>query len=316
MRIPVAGGANIELGEQTQATSALRSALNLPAIRVLGDFIKKPGTGLVEREIPDYEVLYFPEGTDSVYRVGQREYVLSQPCFVLTRPGEIHSYTYDAHKPTRHLFIHFWLKSFPGDMLPMLLPNGPAVIPYQGELLYSLMKQINAIAYLNPDRLQDRGSLLLLSLLSEIDSLAANEPSKQSLNRLPPQLTKALDIIELSLSSSLTVEILAKRVGWTPEHLSRSFARFLGMTPKETIMRRRIERACQLLLYGQQSVKEIAFEVGFTDENYFCRVFKAMKAITATDYRVKYYNPRHGDLAPVNDGEALYPSNRIFFGEP
>ncbi|XID90159.1 helix-turn-helix domain-containing protein [Paenibacillaceae bacterium WGS1546] len=198
----------------------------------------------------------------------------------------------------------------------VLQPIGPSVIPYQGELLFSMLKQIHAIAYLKPERLQDRGSLLLLTLLTELDALVTEEdPIPPEPNRLPPQLSKALALIELSVSSPLTVDSLARRVGWTPEHLSRSFSRHLGITTKEAIMRAKIDRACQLLLYGQKTVKEIAFEVGFADENYFCRVFKAAKAITATDYRAKYYNPRYGDLAPVSDGDSLYPANRLFFGE-
>jgi len=296
--------------------ASLRSAIDLPSIRVLGDFVKKPGTELVERDIPDYELLYFPEGTGTIYRVGEKDHFLSQPCFIITRPGELHSYRYDTNQSTRHLFIHFWLRTFPATSLPLLLPDGLSVIPYSGDLLFSILKQILAIAHLRPERLQERGSLLLLALLSEIHSLVVDdEPISEQFKRLPPQVLKALDEIDMSLAAPLTVESLAKQVGWTPEHLSRSFVRHLGMSPKETIVRRRIDRACQLLLYGQKSVKEIAFEVGFADENYFCRVFKTTKAITATEYRAKHYNPRYGDLAPAHDGESLYPANRVFFGE-
>ncbi|RKP46749.1 AraC family transcriptional regulator [Cohnella endophytica] len=295
---------------------SIRSAIRLPSIRVLGDFVKKAGTGLAERDIPDYELLYFPDGNGSVYRVGERDFYLDQPCFVVTRPGEIHSYRYDSQHPTRHLFIHFWLRAFPVSSLPLLQPEGPSVIPYEGELLASMMRQIMTIAHLKPDKLQERGSLLLLTLLAEIQSLAdEDEPNPAEAQRLPPQVQKALDTIDLSLSDNLTVDGLARMVGWTPEHLSRSFVRHLGMTPKETIARRRIDRACQLLLYGQMSVKEIAYAVGFGDENYFCRVFKSSKAITATEYRAKHYNPRFGDLAPAGEGESLYPANRVFFGE-
>jgi AraC family transcriptional regulator len=299
----------------TDTLSTIQPTISLPSIRVLGDFVMKPGTGLNERDITDYELLYFPEGTESLYRAGEREYTLNQPSFIITRPGERHSYRYDMQKPTRHLFIHFWLRTFPAASFPMLLPEGPSVIPYEGEFLASLMKQIMVIAHLMPERLQERGSLLLLTLLSEIHYLKVDEPMSGEAKRLPPQIMKALDAIDISLSSPLTVEGLARQVGWTAEHLSRSFARYLGCSTKEMIVRKRIDRACQLLLYGHMSVKEIAFEVGFTDENYFCRVFKTMKAITATEYRSKHYHPRYGDLAPVMDGESLYPSNRVFFGK-
>ncbi len=295
--------------------TSIRSAIHLPSIRVLGDFVKKAGTELGERDIPDYELLYFPEGNGTIYRVGERNFTLSQPSFIITRPGELHSYRYDLLHPTRHLFIHFWLRAFPASSLPVLLPNGPSVIPYERGFLIAMMKQIMAIAHLKPDRLQERGSLLLLALLSEIHSIAVEEPLAGEAKRLPPQILQALDAIDVSLSFPLTVEGLAKQVGWTPEHLSRSFARHLGLSPKEMIVRRRIDRACQLLLYGQNSIKEIAYEVGFSDENYFCRVFKTTKAITATEYRAKHYNPRYGDLAPVIEGDSLYPSNQVFFGD-
>lgn len=286
----------------------------LPDIRVLGDFVMKPGTGLGEREIPDYELLCFPESTGTVYRVGEREHALRLPCFVLTRPGEVHSYRYDRHKPTRHLFIHFWLRAFPAAALPLLLPDGPSVIVYEGEFLFSLMKQILAIAHSNPKQLQERGSLLLLSLLAEIRFLAEDGPRDGEAARMPVQIEKALKLIDETLPAPLSIEKLAEGIGWTPEHLSRMFVRHLGLTTKEAITRRRIDLACRLLLHGQKSVKEIAFEVGFADPNYFSRVFKAAKAITATEYRNKYYQPRYEDLAFVAEGESLYPTNRVFFG--
>ncbi|MBB6673749.1 helix-turn-helix transcriptional regulator [Cohnella nanjingensis] len=294
---------------------AVRSATRLPAIHVLGDFVMKPGSGLAERDIPDYELLYFPEGTGTVYRVGEREYTLREPCFIVTRPGEVHSYRYDRHEPTRHLFVHFWLRDFPVAALPLLMPFGPSVIPYAGDFLVSLLKQMLAIAHLHPERLQESGSLLLLSLLAEIHYLPGDGPTSGEAVRLPPQIEKALRIVEQAIPAPLSVETLAGRVGWTPEHLSRSFVRHLGYTPKEAITRRRIELACQLLLHGQKSVKEIAFEVGFADQNYFSRVFKATKAVTATEYRNKHYHPRYADLAAVTGGESLYPPNRVFFGE-
>ena len=275
----------------------------------------KPGTGLGQRDIPDYELLLFPEGTGTVYRVGERDHALRRPCFVLTRPGEVHSYRYDRHEPTRHLFIHFWLRTFPAAALPLLLPDGPSVIEYEGEWLVSLMKQILAIAHANPKQLRERGSLLLLTLLTEIHYLAADGPMAGEAVRMPAQIEKALSLIDETLPAPLSVEELAEEVGWTPEHLSRMFVRHLGMTTKETITRRRIDLACQLLLHGRKSVKEIAFEVGFADPNYFSRVFKATKAITAIEYRNKYYHPRYEDLAFVAEGESSYPPNRVFFGE-
>ena len=60
-------------------------------------------------------------------------------------------------------------------------------------------------------------------------------------------------------------------------------------------------------------MKNVAYAVGFTDENYFCRVFKNVKGITATKYRKKYYDPRYSELHPVSESDSPYPPNRILY---
>jgi len=287
----------------------------MPAIRVAGDIVKRAGTGLGPRQIRDYELLYFPDGTKSVYRVGEQSFVLGEPCFIVTRPGETHAYEYDPVLPSRHLFIHFGYDHNDGISPPLriLEPGGPSFIPVENELLVGMMKQIMNIAYSFPDRLQQRGSALLAALLEEINGAVADQPVVRDKNRIPPQIIKALDYIDKHLDEPLSIDRLAQRVGWTHEHFSRSFVRYTGRTPREMIIQRRIERACQLLLYEERSVKHVAYAVGFTDENYFCRVFKTVKGITATKYRKKYYNPRYSELHPVSESDSPYPPNRILY---
>ncbi|WP_123040205.1 AraC family transcriptional regulator [Cohnella candidum] len=289
----------------------------MPSIRVLGDYVMKAGSSLGPRTIPDCELLYFPEKSRGVYRCEDEAIPLDKPCFILTRPGERHEYTYDRTQPSRHLFIHF---SQPGGaeveaapFYPLFKPGGPSRIPYEGELLVGMMKQILYIAYAFPERLQRRGGALLHALLTELEGYVSDQPAASEPSRLPPPIALALEMIDRRLlEDRLTVESLAQQVGWTHEHLSRSFVRHLGKTPREMIVSRRIERACQLLLNDTRSVKEVAFSVGFADENYFCRVFRSVKGMTATKYRKTYYNPPYREWIPQPDGDSLYPPNRVF----
>jgi AraC family transcriptional regulator len=289
--------------------------VQLPRIHIVGDVAKKAGTGLGPRTIHDYEVLFFPGGTQSVYRVEEKAYLLNEPSFIITRPGEIHSYEYDALLPSQHLFIHFGIPETTPmmELLPLLRPGGPSCIPLDQELPTGMMKQILHIAYAYPERLPDRGSALLLSLLTELNGAIFDNPSVKQINELPPQIVKALDYIDKHLDEQISVERLANRMGWSHEHFSRSFVHYMGRTPRETIIQRRIERACQFLLYEEWSIKEIAYRVGFTDENYFSRLFKNVKGLTASHYRKKYYNPFYLDLYPVKGTHSLYPVNRILF---
>src|SRR3569832_659823 len=105
----------------------------LPNIHIARDMLMKAGTGLKPRRIRDYELLYFPNGTGSVYMVEGRTYSLNEPCFIITRPGEWHEYRYDSAQQSRHLFVHFgyngreYVKE--DDLLPILRHDGPSCLP-------------------------------------------------------------------------------------------------------------------------------------------------------------------------------------------
>ncbi|GFN33138.1 AraC family transcriptional regulator [Paenibacillus xylaniclasticus] len=288
----------------------------LPTIHTAGDLVAKPGTGLKPRRIRDYELIYFPEGTNGVYIVEGRVHSLAEPCFIITRPGEWHEYRYDAVQPSRHLFVHFGFEKYEDAeerMLPILRDSGPARIVQTDDLHVGMMTQLLNIGYNYPNRMQHRGSTLLLALLEELNGCIVDHRPTEKAQTIPPQIIKAMDYIEEHLEEPLTVEGLAERAGWTHEHFTRLFARYTGRTPREMIIQRRIERACQLLLYHETTVKEVAYAVGFSDENYFCRVFKSVKGVTATQYRKKYYNPRNRGLYSASKGETPIPPNRILF---
>ena len=297
----------------------------VPVIRVGGDVVVRSGVTLGPRVLDDYELLYFPEGSRTVYRVDARQFVLQEPCFIISRPGEMHKYEYDTVQPVRHLFIHFHYRPSSVPAQPQLLvlaAGGPPRIRLAERLLVEMMKQILYIAYAFPDKLQSRGSALLHALLEEINGHIVDTPQSDE-NHLPalidesagipPQIVKALRYIDQHLDQPLLVEQLARKAGWTHEHFSRLFAQYVGRTPRDMIVRRRIEKACDLLLYEEWNIKKIAYAVGFTDENYFCRVFKNIKGMTATDFRKKYYNPRYKKLYHVKQGDTLYPLNKILY---
>ena len=57
--------------------------------------------------------------------------------------------------------------------------------------------------------------------------------------------------------------------------LQRAFNAHLGISPKQYLLKLRMNRALELLAENELSVKEIAFACGFNDEKYFSRAFKS-----------------------------------------
>ena len=72
----------------------------------------------------------------------------------------------------------------------------------------------------------------------------------------------------------LDVEALCGRYYISISSLQRAFAKHFAMSPKQYLIRIRMNRALELLAKNEISVKEIAFDCGFSDEKYFSRAFK------------------------------------------
>ena len=58
-------------------------------------------------------------------------------------------------------------------------------------------------------------------------------------------------------------------------YFSNYFKRVFHISPKQYILNKRLTESQRLLLEGRMSVKEIAYEVGFENENYFSEFFSS-----------------------------------------
>lgn len=82
-----------------------------------------------------------------------------------------------------------------------------------------------------------------------------------------------------------SVNNLAEDLGVSYSQVNKRIKAIVGITPKELITSTRMRKACRQLRTTTKTVKEIAFECGFTDQNYFGKSFKAEMGMSPTDYR-------------------------------
>jgi AraC family transcriptional regulator of arabinose operon len=78
-----------------------------------------------------------------------------------------------------------------------------------------------------------------------------------------------------NLADSITVDVLARRSGWSTAHLHRLIARRYGTTPMRLVTRLRMQHAVRLLADTSLTITEIAHLVGFPDPLHFSRRFRA-----------------------------------------
>lgn len=85
--------------------------------------------------------------------------------------------------------------------------------------------------------------------------------------------------------ADLTLTTLTENFEISQAYLSRQFKDSTGFTVYEYLEKMRIQEACRLLSEGSASVKKIAEEVGYVSSNTFCRAFKRITGVRASDYR-------------------------------
>lgn len=84
----------------------------------------------------------------------------------------------------------------------------------------------------------------------------------------------------------LTLVEVAAYVNLSPYYFSRFFKENTGLNFSEQLAQIRIDKAKMLLCQPGSSVKDVAFQVGYNDPNYFSKVFHKMTGIKASDYKV------------------------------
>lgn len=288
-----------------------------PDINWVGDVMSPPGLILGERSIPDYELVYFPVGTDSVYERGSITERLDKPCMVLTRPGVPHLYRFDPQRGVRHLFVHFEygpLQRREERFIPLL--DGNDVLPLDGEaLLPGMMRQLLVLAHLKPVNWPMRVKGLLVALLEEMVALA--DPAAVGIETLPAFVARALAYMDERLAEPLTIREIAAQSGWSHEHFSRVFLKHVGMSPKRALLERRMALAEKLMADGELTVKQIAYRVGFGDEHHFSKMYKQVRGINASVFMKRCEDPLFRHLETTRDPNTPYPLNQpVIMKEP
>jgi AraC family transcriptional regulator len=101
----------------------------------------------------------------------------------------------------------------------------------------------------------------------------------------PRETQRVCQYIEENLSGKIMVVDLANLVGLSSFHFIRAFKKSTGMPPHQLIMRRRVERAKEMLADNRISVTEVASGSGFNGLTQLTRVFRQLVGVTPTTFR-------------------------------
>ena len=105
-------------------------------------------------------------------------------------------------------------------------------------------------------------------------------------NRVYAMVKKSFEIIEEGYrSEDMCITYIAEKFGVTDNYLGRKFKEVTGKTIASVITEKRLTEASRLLTETDKNVKDIMYEVGYSNSSYFSAVFKKWYGVTPIQYR-------------------------------
>lgn len=101
-------------------------------------------------------------------------------------------------------------------------------------------------------------------------------------------ISKSIEYINNNFTKDIMLEEVSNYVNVSSFYFSKLFKEYTGKNYVDYITDLRIEIAKKKLRVGNASIKEICYEVGYNDPNYFSRVFKKIEGISPTEYKMKF----------------------------
>lgn len=99
------------------------------------------------------------------------------------------------------------------------------------------------------------------------------------------ELGPALELIHRSYYENLSVPALASTLNLSLSSFQRKFKACFGMSPKEYIRNLRVRDSCHRIRSSNESLAEIAYSCGFSDQSHFSRVFTRIMKESPSAFR-------------------------------
>ncbi|CAN5782908.1 helix-turn-helix domain-containing protein [soil metagenome] len=236
-------------------------------------------------------------GADGAFSVRGERAPLTDDSAVLVNAWEHHAYEHPAAPGQRTLILALYIE--PGwlaDLQRSLALSGhPRFFPQSCVRISSATRKITEEFVLelwwadevSPARLED---LLFNLIVAVIESYSGWRDLVSLLRSKPPvamdpRIRQAIALMKQDTAHALDMDALAARAGVSRAHFFTLFQRDTQVTPLVYANVLRFEAAVERLTHGNESLCELAHDLGFSAPGHFSRFFRQHLGITPSDYR-------------------------------
>lgn len=247
---------------------------------------------------PEIEITYVQKGT-MCYKVNHMVYHLKEGDIVFNNSGALHSGTLENQKDCAYIPVTFDSRLIYGffqstvnskyvdpviqdSMLPAICidQSEPWHKPFREYLL-----RIIDLDEKKPDFYELDITICLQSMWRLLLEHITYEPQASRENSLEyDRIKKILSYIEENYQNKITLNDIAGHIHLCESECTRLFKRHMNTTLFAFLQEYRIERSLEFL-QDDQPVSAVADKAGFSDPNYYSKVFAKIKGCSPREYR-------------------------------
>ena len=247
---------------------------------------------------PEIEITYVQKGT-MCYKVNHMVYHLKEGDIVFNNSGALHSGTMENQEDCTYipvtfdprLIYGFFQSTINSKYVDPVIQDSmlPAICIDQSESWHKPFREyllrIIALDEKKPDFYELDITICLQSMWRLLLEHITYEPQASRENSLEyDRIKKILSYIEENYQNKITLNDIAGHIHLCESECTRLFKRHMNTTLFAFLQEYRIERSLEFL-QADQPVSAVADKAGFSDPNYYSKVFAKIKGCSPREYR-------------------------------
>lgn len=211
-------------------------------------------------------LLHFVVSGEGYFKIGDREYNISQGSIFVIPPFVETYYEADSVNPWEYIWV-----GFTASEELCILKEDVIYLPGAARI-FEDMKKCGKMTVGRTEFLCSK----IWQLFSEI-----LERKEEKID----YTQNALNIIYSEYMSEITVQSIADRIGLERTYFSNLFKKEMGISPKKYLLKHRMEQAADLIKNRGYSVSVTALSVGYSDVYIFSKMFKQYYGVSPSKFK-------------------------------
>jgi AraC-like DNA-binding protein len=235
-------------------------------------------------EIRDFYLIHFVISGKGTYLLNNKRFAVHTGDAFLIYPNMPINYRADQYDPWEFCWV-----GFNGADARILMdasgftPEKPLITSRSPDKMHKLMMDIYECRGQETHELIAMTARLYNFLAYLIENATKNNLALKA-RAGSAHVQHACDYIATNYTRKISVMDIASHVNLSRSRLYRVFMQHIALSPLQYLREFRIRQACNFMHQGQDSIKEIAYAVGFDNPLYFSALFRRLTGKTPSDY--------------------------------